>query len=59
MQVSAAREEVPGRRGFPGYMYTDLATIYEVQCLFCLCFQDLKMLSSNLENFTNLINTGD
>lgn len=30
LQVSAAREEVPGRRGFPGYMYTDLATIYEV-----------------------------
>lgn len=29
MQVSAAREEVPGRRGYPGYMYTDLATIYE------------------------------
>lgn len=29
MKVSAAREEVPGRRGFPGYMYTDLATIYE------------------------------
>lgn len=29
LQVSAAREEVPGRRGFPGYMYTDLATIYE------------------------------
>lgn len=28
-KVSAAREEVPGRRGFPGYMYTDLATIYE------------------------------
>lgn len=28
--MSAAREEVPGRRGFPGYMYTDLATIYEV-----------------------------
>lgn len=28
-QVSAAREEVPGRRGFPGYMYTDLSTIYE------------------------------
>ncbi|RWW45832.1 hypothetical protein BHE74_00048301, partial [Ensete ventricosum] len=27
--VSAAREEVPGRRGYPGYMYTDLATIYE------------------------------
>jgi len=24
-----AREEVPGRRGFPGYMYTDLSTIYE------------------------------
>jgi len=28
-EVSSAREEVPGRRGFPGYMYTDLATIYE------------------------------
>ncbi|CAK5046417.1 unnamed protein product [Meloidogyne enterolobii] len=28
-EVSAAREEVPGRRGFPGYMYTNLATIYE------------------------------
>jgi V-type H+-transporting ATPase subunit B len=27
--VSAAREEVPGRRGYPGYMYTDLSTIYE------------------------------
>ncbi len=28
-EVSAARNEVPGRRGFPGYMYTDLASIYE------------------------------
>lgn len=28
-EVSAAREEVPGRRGYPGYMYTDLATLYE------------------------------
>ena len=28
-EVSAAREEVPGRRGYPGYMYTDLAEIYE------------------------------
>ena len=28
-EVSAARKEVPGRRGYPGYMYTDLATIYE------------------------------
>lgn len=28
-EISAARKEVPGRRGFPGYMYTDLATIYE------------------------------
>lgn len=28
-EVSAAREEVPGRRGYPGYMYTDLAGIYE------------------------------
>jgi len=29
-EISAAREEVPGRRGYPGYMYTDLATIYSV-----------------------------
>lgn len=28
-EVSAARREVPGRRGYPGYLYTDLATIYE------------------------------
>ena len=28
-EVGAAREEIPGRRGYPGYMYTDLATIYE------------------------------
>ena len=28
-EVSAAREEVPGRRGYPGYMYTDLSTLYE------------------------------
>lgn len=28
-EVSAAREEVPGRRGYPGYMYTDLANLYE------------------------------
>ncbi|CAD8174075.1 unnamed protein product [Paramecium octaurelia] len=28
-EVSAAREEVPGRRSFPGYLYTDLSTIYE------------------------------
>jgi V/A-type H+-transporting ATPase subunit B len=28
-QIGAAREEVPGRRGYPGYMYTDLASIYE------------------------------
>jgi V/A-type H+-transporting ATPase subunit B len=28
-EISTAREEVPGRRGFPGYMYTDLSTIYE------------------------------
>ena len=28
-EVSAARREVPGRRGYPGYMYTDLATMYE------------------------------
>jgi V/A-type H+-transporting ATPase subunit B len=28
-EISSAREEVPGRRGFPGYMYTDLATLYE------------------------------
>jgi len=28
-EISSAREEVPGRRGYPGYMYTDLAAIYE------------------------------
>jgi len=28
-EVSSAREEIPGRRGYPGYMYTDLSTIYE------------------------------
>ncbi|MCB9570552.1 MAG: V-type ATP synthase subunit B [Kofleriaceae bacterium] len=28
-QVAAARDEVPGRRGYPGYMYTDLATLFE------------------------------
>ncbi|MCK4327166.1 MAG: V-type ATP synthase subunit B [Candidatus Diapherotrites archaeon] len=28
-EIAAAREEVPGRRGYPGYMYTDLSTIYE------------------------------
>ena len=28
-EISAAREEVPGRRGYPGYLYSDLATIYE------------------------------
>lgn len=28
-EISAARSEIPGRRGYPGYMYTDLATLYE------------------------------
>lgn len=28
-EIAAARQEVPGRRGYPGYMYTDLATLYE------------------------------
>jgi V/A-type H+-transporting ATPase subunit B len=28
-EISSARKEVPGRRGYPGYMYTDLATLYE------------------------------
>ena len=28
-EISTAREEVPGRRGYPGYMYTDLASVYE------------------------------
>ncbi|MDT8357694.1 MAG: V-type ATP synthase subunit B, partial [Methanomicrobiaceae archaeon] len=28
-EISTAREEIPGRRGYPGYMYTDLASIYE------------------------------
>ena len=31
-EVSAARKEVPGRRGYPGYLYTDLATMYERAC---------------------------
>ncbi|GAI26787.1 unnamed protein product, partial [marine sediment metagenome] len=29
LSISAARKEVPGRRGYPGYLYTDLATLYE------------------------------
>ncbi|MHC1605304.1 MAG: V-type ATP synthase subunit B [Candidatus Methanofastidiosia archaeon] len=29
LEIGSAREEVPGRRGYPGYLYTDLATIYE------------------------------
>jgi V/A-type H+-transporting ATPase subunit B len=28
-EISAARKEVPSRRGYPGYMYTDLSTVYE------------------------------
>ena len=28
-EIGGAREEIPGRRGFPGYMYTDLASLYE------------------------------
>ena len=28
-EISAARKEVPGRRGYPGYLYTDLSTLYE------------------------------
>ena len=28
-EIAAAREEMPGRRGYPGYMYTDLASLYE------------------------------
>ena len=28
-EISAARKEVPGRRGYPGYLYTDLSSIYE------------------------------
>ena len=28
-EIATAREEIPGRRGYPGYMYTDLATLYE------------------------------
>ena len=28
-EISAARKEIPGRRGYPGYLYTDLATLYE------------------------------
>ena len=29
-EISAARKEVPGRRGYPGYMYTDIASLYEI-----------------------------
>lgn len=32
-EIGSAREEIPGRRGYPGYMYTDLATIYERACV--------------------------
>lgn len=31
-EIGSAREEIPGRRSYPGYMYTDLATIYERAC---------------------------
>lgn len=31
-EIAAARKEVPGRRGYPGYLYTDLSTIYERAC---------------------------
>jgi V/A-type H+-transporting ATPase subunit B len=31
-EIAAARKEVPGRRGYPGYFYTDLSTIYERAC---------------------------
>ncbi len=31
-EVSSARKEIPGRRGYPGYLYTDLSTIYERSC---------------------------
>ena len=31
-EISSARKEVPGRRGYPGYLYTDLSTIYERSC---------------------------
>ena len=32
-EVSAAKKEVPGRRGYPGYLYTDLATMYELSLI--------------------------
>ena len=32
-EVSAARKEVPGRRGYPGYLYTDLASLYELSLI--------------------------
>ncbi len=31
-EIAAARKEIPGRRGSPGYLYTDLANIYERSC---------------------------
>ena len=32
-EISAAKKEVPGRRGYPGYMYTDLAQMYELSLI--------------------------
>ena len=56
VQVSAAREEVPGRRGFPGYMYTDLATIYEVQCPVFLRKREIRSLKwLNLTNISFIV----
>ena len=51
-QIGAAREEVPGRRGYPGYMYTDLAMLYERAGL-------VKGKKGSITQFPNLTMPGD
>ena len=51
-QIGAAREEVPGRRGYPGYMYTDLASIYERAGI-------IKGLKGSITQFPILTMPGD
>eukprot|EP00891_Asterochloris_glomerata_P008940 jgi/Astpho2/8940/Aster-02620 len=43
-EVSAAREEVPGRRGYPGYMHTDLTTAYMHEALYRYMYTDLATI---------------
>ncbi|WP_135604977.1 ATP synthase subunit B [Methanococcoides sp. NM1] len=51
-QMGAAREEVPGRRGYPGYMYTDLASLYERAGV-------IKGLKGSVTQFSILTMPGD